>query len=97
MLTTLLTFGLLTGSSPRGLTETTRSPSIFNVETLFLYETEAKSKGYPLVASIYQNSTFLGGPFLARKYRELSKNESHFWEAAAVPMVSCPTNFFWPQ
>ena len=97
MLTTLLTFGLLTGSSLRGLTETTRSPSIFDVEASFLYGIEAKSKGYPMVASIYQNSTFLGGPCIARKYRELSKNESCFWEAAAVAMVYCPTNFFWPK
>ena len=63
MLTNLLTFGLLTGSSLRGLTETTRSPSIFDVETIFLYGIEAKSKCYPMVASIYQNSLFLGVHF----------------------------------
>ena len=60
MLTNLLTFGLLTGSSLRGLTESTRSLSIFDVETSSIYQIEAKSKGYPMVASIYQNSTFLG-------------------------------------
>ena len=97
MLTTLLTFGLLTGSSPRGLTETTRSSSIFNVETSFLYQIEAKSKGYPMVASIYQTSMIFGGPFLAQKYHKLSKIESRFWEAAAVAMVYFPTQFFWPQ
>jgi len=97
MLTTLLTFGLLTWSSPRGLTGTYRSPSIFDVETWFLDQIWAKSKGYPMVASIYQKCAFLGGPCISRKYRELSKNESHFWEAAAVAMVYCPTNCVWPR
>jgi len=97
MLTTLLTFGLLTWSSPRGLTGTYCSPSIFDVETWFLYQIWARSKGYPMVASLYQKHVFLGSPRLSRKYRELSKNESHFWETAAVAMVYCPTNCCWPR
>ena len=43
MLTTLLTFGLLTGSSLRGFTETTRSRSIFNAEADFFFRLQLRA------------------------------------------------------
>jgi len=51
----------------RGPTENTRSRSIFTPESWFLAQIEAKSKGYPMRAPIYQNSLFSGGLFYPEK------------------------------
>ena len=51
----------------RGPTERTRSRSIFIPESWFLAQIEAKSKGYPMRAPIYQNSLLSGVLFIPKR------------------------------